>query len=57
MTYFLDIVKIFFGFWDPPTTKKKKSKNFTYGVVGIKIGQLGWVELIAEGLFEKKIQK
>ena len=22
----------------PPTTKKKKSENFTYGVLGIKIG-------------------
>ena len=24
--------------WDPPTTKKKKSENFKYGVLNIKIG-------------------
>ena len=30
--------KIFLDFWDPPTTKKKKSENFTCEVLGIKIG-------------------
>ena len=28
----------FLDFWDPPTIKKKKYENFTYGVSGIRIG-------------------
>ena len=36
-----NIIENIFKFWDPwdpPTTKKKKIENFTYGVLGIKIG-------------------
>ena len=41
LKYFLDIIKTIFRFLDPhdpPTNKKKKNENFTYGVLGIKIG-------------------
>ena len=52
LKYFLDIIKIFLDIWDPRTTKKKKSENFTYGMLGIKIKK-GCVEFISEGIFGK----
>ena len=36
--YYKKYFKIFGTPWDPPTTNKKKSENFTYGVLSIKIG-------------------
>ena len=49
--FFLDIITFFFWSfgtsWDPPANKMKKVKNFTYGVLGIKILEEGRVELIS----------
>ena len=45
-------LKIFLDFWDPPTNKKKKRENFTFGVLGIKIGYKGCVEFIVKKFLE-----
>ena len=42
--------------WVPPPTKKKTSENFIYGVLGIKIGLKGSLDLISEGIFEKYLK-